>query len=581
MSSVTRLHTDLVVIGGGATGAGVARDAAMRGYDVILLERADIGQGTSARYHGLLHSGGRYVISDPESATQCADENAILRRINADALEDVGGLFVLTPDDPEDYADRFLPAALKAGVTCEEIPLSTAFKAEPRLNPQIKRAFRVNDGAVDGWKLIWGALESAREYGAKILPYHRVQAIVVKDGAVCAVSARNEKTGAEVHVDCGFIINAAGPWAGQIAKLAGADNIEIIPGRGIMIGFNQRLVHHVINRCALSGDGDILVPAHPICIIGTTDQPAAKPDFLDIKPEEVQQMLDKGEQLVPGLRQARALHVWAGARPLLRDSRVSASDTRHMTRGMAILDHQERDDIRGFLTIAGGKLTTYRLMAEKVVNIMCHQLGDNRVCTTAQEPVPSAQARRFSHLSDRLQARETDRHDDPIICECELVNQRMILETLAENPLANIDDLRRHLRIGMGPCQGSFCGARTAGIIHDFRLKNLPTPPASAVVAPPDSPTSNTVTPTATDCPAALRADVSTTMLNLFLSNRLGGITPILYGALAREMALQRWIMGTLDLEHLPGPTPESSRATGVLALNHGTGHTEPTGGAR
>ena len=157
----------------------------------------------------------------------------------------------------------------------------------------------------------------------------------------------------------------------------------------------------------------------------------------------------------------------------------------------------------------------------------------------------------------------------------------MILETLAENPLANIDDLRRHLRIGMGPCQGSFCGARTAGIIHDFRLKNLPTPPASAVVAPPDSPTSNTVTPTATDCPAALRADVSTTMLNLFLSNRLGGITPILYGALAREMALQRWIMGTLDLEHLPGPTPESSRATGDLALNHGTGHTEPTGGAR
>ena len=104
MSSVTRLHADLVVIGGGATGAGVARDAAMRGYDVILLERADIGQGTSARYHGLLHSGGRYVISDPESATQCADENAILRRINADALEDVGGMFVLTPDDPEDLS---------------------------------------------------------------------------------------------------------------------------------------------------------------------------------------------------------------------------------------------------------------------------------------------------------------------------------------------------------------------------------------------------------------------------------------------------------------------------------------------
>lgn len=579
MSSLTRLHADLVVIGGGATGAGVARDAAMRGYDVILLERADIGQGTSARYHGLLHSGGRYVISDPESATQCADENAILRRINADALEDVGGLFVLTPNDPEDYADRFLPAALKAGVKCEEIPLGTAFKAEPRLNPQIKRAFQVNDGAVDGWKLIWGALESAQEYGAKILPYHRVESITVKDGAVCAVSARDEKTGADVHVDCRFVINAAGPWAGQIAEMVGACDIEIIPGRGIMIGFNQRLVHHVINRCALSGDGDILVPAHPICIIGTTDQPAVKPDFLAIKPEEVQQMLDKGEQMVPDLRQARPLHVWAGARPLLRDTRVSATDTRHMTRGMAILDHLERDNIHGFLTIVGGKLTTYRLMAEKVVNIMCHQLGDNRVCITAQEPVPSARARRFSHLSDRLQARETDRHDDPIICECELVNQRMILEALQENPRANIDDLRRQLRIGMGPCQGSFCGARTAGIIHDFRSVNPPTPPVSTRTH--ETPTPDPGTTSGASCHAALRADVSTTMLNLFLSNRMGGITPILYGALAREMALQRWILGTLDLEHLPGPSPESSRATGDLALNHGTDRDEPEGGAR
>lgn len=579
MSFPTRLHADLVVIGGGATGAGVARDAAMRGYDVILLERADIGQGTSARYHGLLHSGGRYVISDPESATQCADENAILRRINADALEDVGGLFVLTPNDPEEYADRFLPAALKAGVQCSEIPLSTAFKAEPRLNPQIKRAFQVNDGAVDGWKLIWGALKSAQEYGAKILPYHRVEAITVQEGAVVAVSARDEKTGADVHIDCRFIINAAGPWAGQIAEMAGASDIEIIPGRGIMIGFNQRLVHHVINRCALSGDGDILVPAHPICIIGTTDQPAASPDFLAIKPEEVQQMLDKGEQLVPGLRKARTLHVWAGARPLLRDKRVNVTDTRHMTRGMAILDHLERDNIQGFLTIVGGKLTTYRLMAEKVVNIMCHQLGENRVCATAQEPVPSARARRFSHLSDRLQDREMDRHDDPIICECELVNRRMILETLQENPRANIDDLRRQLRIGMGPCQGSFCGVRTAGIIHEFHSENPLTSPVSATSS--ENPTPDPATTSDTALPAATRADVSTTMLNLFLSNRLGGITPILYGALAREMALQRWILGTLDLEHLPGPSPESSRTTGDLALNHGTNRDEPTGGTR
>lgn len=555
------LRTDLVIVGGGATGAGVARDAAMRGYEVILLDRADIGQGTSARYHGLLHSGGRYVISDPESATQCADENAIVRRINADAVEDVGGLFVLTPNDPEDYADRFLPAALEAGVACEEIPVSQALREEPHLNPGIRRAFRVQDGSVDGWRLIWGALESAKEYGAKIMPYHRVEDILVENDAVSAVMARDEKTGEEVRIDCRFVINAAGPWAGQVAEMAGAHEVQVVPGRGIMIGFNQRLVHHVINRCAMSGDGDILVPAHPICIIGTTDQASVKPDFLAIKPAEVQKMLDKGEDLVPGLRKARALHVWSGARPLIKDSRVAATDTRHMARGMAIIDHLDRDGIKGFLTIAGGKFTTYRLMGEKVVNAMCHQLGEPRVCHTAEEPVPTAKAKRFSRLSDRLKAREEDRHDDPIICECELVNRRMILEKLRENPRANLDDLRRQLRIGMGPCQGTFCGARTAGIVHDFRKAHC----------------GETVK--GTEIKAS--ADISTTLLNLFLANRLGGIRPIMYGALAREMALQKWIMGTLDLEHLPGPSPESSRATGDLALNHGIDRDEPEGAAK
>lgn len=565
------LRADLVIVGGGATGAGVARDAAMRGYEVVLLERADIGQGTSARYHGLLHSGGRYVISDPESATQCADENAIVRRINADAVEDTGGLFVLTPNDPEEYADRFLPAALEAGVPCEEISIAQALKEEPRLNLGIKRAFRVRDGGIDGWRLIWGALESAKEYGAKIMPYHRVTSITVENDAVQAVMARDEKTGETVKIDCRFVINAGGPWAGEIAALAGVQDVQVVPGRGIMIGFNQRLVHHVVNRCAISGDGDILVPAHPICIIGTTDQAAVKPDFLAIKPEEVQKMLDKAEDLVPGIRQVRALHVWAGARPLVKDSRVAATDTRHMARGMAILDHLSRDGVGGFLTIAGGKFTTYRLMGEKVVNAMCHQLGDNRICHTAEEPVPSATARRFSHLSDRLKDREDDRHDNPIICECELVNRRMIAEKLRENPQANIDDLRRQLRIGMGPCQGTFCGARTAGIIHDFRHANAIANANSVATAYPVSPMSK----------SAETADVSTTMLKLFFANRLGGIRPIMYGALAREMALQKWVLSTLNLEHLPDPSPASSLATGDLALNHGINRDDPEGGVK
>ena len=100
--SAKQLNCDVVIIGGGATGVGVLRDAAMRGLKAILVERVDLAQGTTGRYHGLLHSGGRYVVSDPESATECAEENAILKRIHPDAVEATGGLFVSVSGDDDD-----------------------------------------------------------------------------------------------------------------------------------------------------------------------------------------------------------------------------------------------------------------------------------------------------------------------------------------------------------------------------------------------------------------------------------------------------------------------------------------------
>src|SRR3954453_2581395 len=104
------LETDVLVIGGGAPGAGVAWDAALRGFDTVLVDRADLAEGTSGRFHGLLHSGGRYVVKDRLAAEECVAENVILRRVIPDCIEDTGGLFVTTPDDDPGYADSFLAA---------------------------------------------------------------------------------------------------------------------------------------------------------------------------------------------------------------------------------------------------------------------------------------------------------------------------------------------------------------------------------------------------------------------------------------------------------------------------------------
>ncbi|MGO4956619.1 anaerobic glycerol-3-phosphate dehydrogenase subunit GlpA [Luteococcus sp. Sow4_B9] len=515
-----KLQADVVVVGGGATGAGVVRDVAMRGYSAVLVDRADLGQGTTGRYHGLLHSGGRYVVSDPHSATECARENDIVTRIHADAVEATGGLFVTTLEDSEEHADKFAPAALATGVPCEEISIAEALRREPRLNPGIKRAFAVQDGTVDGWQMVWGAAHSAIDHGATVLPYHSVTRITRDGGQVTGVICTNMKTLDEVQIETRFVINAAGPWAGQVAAMADCPGVEVVPGRGIMIAMNHRLVNQVVNRCIYPADGDILVPVHTVSIIGTTDVKADDPDKLAIPRDEVQQMLDSGEALIPGFRQARAVHAWSGARPLVKDSRVSLTDTRHMSRGMNIIDHQERDGLDGLLTISGGKLTTYRLMAERIVDVMCEQLGDERPCTTADEAVPGSEKGHTYLVTHRLEEREKDRLEDQIICECELMSKKQLTDLMDTHPEATFDDLRRQLRLGMGPCQGGFCSTRAAGIALEHGHSDV---------------------------------DEATEQLRLFLKNRWVGLWPILYGDQVRQTALDNWIFkGTLDIEHLP-----------------------------
>lgn len=530
-SKVKTINTDVVVIGGGSTGAGVVRDVAMRGFRSVLVDRADIAQGTSGRFHGLLHSGGRYVASDPESATECAEENLILKRINANSIEDTGGLFVVTSQDDEEYADTFVERANATMVAAREIPVSEALKREPRLDPGLKRAFEVNDGSVDGWQMVWGAIRSAQAYGAQVLTYHRVTNIEREGDRVSAVIVHDERGGEDIRIECAFVLNCGGPWAGQIAAMGDCHGVEVVPGAGIMIAMNYRLTQSVLNRCIWPADGDIIVPDHPVCIIGTTDLKVEDPDALSIPGEQVQQMLDAGEAMLPGFRKARALHAWAGARPLIKDSRVAASDTRHMARGMSVIDHHSRDGVSGMLTIAGGKLTTYRLMAERIVDIMCDEMGEQRECRTADEVVPPAEGGRLYTIGHRLEDLEhnnTAPSHDQVICECELITRSMLESVMDTLPGGQLDDVRRQVRLGMGPCQGGYCSQRATGIAHE-------------------------------------RGDIDSVKANelfrLFLKNRWIGLWPILYGKQLRQAALDNWIHeGALDVEHLPAPVKEDVR---------------------
>jgi len=518
---VEKLGADVLVIGGGATGLGVAWDAALRGFDVVLVDRGDLATGTSGRFHGLLHSGGRYVVKDPSAADECARENVIVRRVAADCIEDTGGFFVTTPFDDPAYADRFAEGCGKTGVPCEEIEPAQAFREEPRLNRQISRAFRVPDASVDVWKLVWALARGAQERGARVLPYHEVVAIHRDGNDVQGARVRNGRTGGELDVEARITVSAAGAWGGKIAELAGIEGVHVLPGRGIMIAMNHRLVNTVVNRCQMPTDGDIIVPIRTVSVIGTTDVGTDDPDDHTVLQDEVDAMLADGERLVPGFREARALRVWTGVRPLFEDRKQNGdASSRDITRSHALLDHRDRDGVGGFVTITGGKLTTYRLMAQDTVDAVCRQLEDPRPCTTSTEPLPGSSENEYYRVSERLDRRERQLLEDQLICECELVPRGALEDAIRRRGSPDLDDIRRQIRLGMGPCQGGFCIYRAAGILHGHD---------------------------GIDTVEANRAVVD------YVTERWKGEWPILYGDQLRQARLDEWIFqGVLDLGHLP-----------------------------
>ncbi len=515
------MQTEVLVIGGGATGAGVAWDVATRGFETVLVERKDLAEGTTGRFHGLLHSGGRYAVKDRLAAEECIQENLVLRRVAADTIEDTGGYFVTTPWDDPAFGDKFMQGCRDCGIPVEEIPVATALAEEPRLNPDIERVFAVPDAAIDAWRLVWACARAAREHGGSVLTYHRVLDIIREGDAVRGARVHNELSGEEFEIRADFTINATGAWAGKVADMAGCPGVEVLSGKGIMIAMNHRLVNTVVNRCTMPADGDILVPIRTVSVIGTTDIRIKNPDEPDVTRAEVSQMLDDGEKLVPGFRRARALRVWAGVRPLFKDARApEISDTRDVSRSHALLDHREPDGVTGFLTITGGKLTTFRMMAQETVDRMCEQLATKRECRTALDPLPSSGDGKFLWLGERLTKREQSLHDDQLICECELIQRRRLEEVMAQRSSTILDDIRRSVRLGMGPCQGGFCMYRATGILHDVEQ---------------------------------IDSSAANDSLRDFLQERWKGVQPILYGDQLRQARLDDWIFqGVLDVEHLP-----------------------------
>ncbi len=518
---------DVIIIGGGITGAGTQRDCAMRGLRTLLVERSDIATGATGRNHGLLHSGARYAVNDPESARECIEENMILRRIAAHCIDETDGLFITLPEDDLAYQARFVEACKRAGIAAEVIDPSEARRLEPSVNPELIGAVKVPDGSVDPFRLCAANMLDAKLHGGQVRLYTEVTGFIREGNTLKGIHTRHLQSGEEADFYAPVIVNACGIWGHHIAEMAGI-KIGMYPAKGALLIFAHRVNNVVINRCRKPSNADILVPGDTVCVIGTTSThiPFEECDNVAVTPDEVNLLITEGVKLAPSLSSTRILRAYAGVRPL-----VSADDDptgRNISRGIVCLDHEVRDGLKGFVTITGGKLMTYRLMAEMATDLVCKKLGVDKACETAATPLPGSEESSYEAVAKKIweapstaqkamasrlgtrasRIRNNTPYDDALICECEEVSVGEINAAIEQMDVSTLTDLRRRTRIGMGTCQGEFCACRAASLLAK-----------------------------AHGCVEKERADLAN-----FLNERWKGNYPISWGDTLREAEYTQWV---------------------------------------
>ncbi len=535
------LETDVIVIGGGATGTGVLRDATLRGLRAVLIEKNDIASGTTGRNHGLLHSGARYAVKDLESAEECIRENRILKQIARHCVEDTGGLFVTLREDDPGYHEKLLAGCEKAGIPCGELSAAEALRIEPNLNPAVTRVLQVPDATIDPFRLASATLLGAVERGARVFTHTEVVRLLRDRDRIVGVLCVDAKTGEKSEIRGRIVVNASGVWGQKICETADI-KLHMFPDKGSMVIIDYRINRVVVNRCRPPADGDIFVPGDTVSLIGTTSReiPYERIEELTVDDDEIEVLLADGEKLIPNVSRTRILRAYSGVRPLVDIS--GEKDGRNISRKIVVVDHKERDGAPGLVTVAGGKLMTSRLMAEMTTDLVCAKLGVERACTTHEVPLPGSEqgvpekksVKHFTGLPNSVVGSTHYRHGervrrilgkDPrnyrLICECEMVTEGEVLYALENLHIRDLIDLRRRTRLGMGPCQGELCSYRAAGLLQAHGGED--------------------------GVPA-------TSMLGDFLEERFKGVKPVLWGDALREIEFTYWIYeGLFGLGSLRG----------------------------
>jgi glycerol-3-phosphate dehydrogenase len=495
-SALPGVRYDVVVIGGGINGVGVARDCALRGLSVALFERHDLGFGASGNSTGFVHGGPRYLLTDPQVTRDSCVDSGIIQQIAPHLVFRVPvlvpidrrrGHWSLTLHDAFFRAyDRFQP--LKRGQRHTRLDAAELRRLEPGLRGDFVGAVTFDEWGIDGVRLcVLNALDAA-ERGATVRNHSTVVRILRGGaGSVRGVRVVDALTGERETVAAQVVVNATGAWAPLTATLGGIppEAVPVRPGKGIHVYFDRRLSNYAVIVPAVDGRSVFVLPWQNATVIGTTDDDFyGDLDDVVATSDEVRYLMQAVARVFPSVQEARVVGTWAGVRPTLFEWGKNADS---LSRGHRIVDHADHG-VPGLFSMIGGKLASYRLFAQQMSDVVVSRLGTGEPCRTATLPLPGAHAEvdvvalaRRAGIDRAAMARLVYRHgaraeaiveriarnarEGARVCACEPVTEAEI-RFVIENELARtVADVARRTRLGLGACGAMHCAARCGAIV--------------------------------------------------------------------------------------------------------------------
>jgi glycerol-3-phosphate dehydrogenase len=448
--SLSGRTVDLLVIGGGIVGAGIARDAALRGLSVALVEQHDLASGTSSRPTRLIHGGLRYLeLFDFGLVRSDMRERETLLRIAPHLVFPLAFLMPLYRRSPfyrlklrfgmflYDLLslDKSLPKRRRLG-------RAEALAVEPHLDPDgLGGAWRFYDAQVPFVeRLVVENAVDAAAHGALILNHARATGYLREGSTVTGASVHDLIGGSTLDLRARFTVNATGPWLdATIAPLRQAPRplLRLTKGTHLVVPRATEQAHVLFAK----RDGRLffVLPWNGLTMVGTTDTDYdGDPAAAEASSDDVEYLRTEAGRAFPRASFDRILFTWAGVRALGREEGVAEGE---VSRKHKLYDHRRRDGIDGALSVIGGKITAYRLIAEEVTDVVARRLGSKAGCRTGVLPLPGAE-----------RAATTDA--DALCPHAPTTMADIVHAVRAEWAMTLGDVLLRRTAIGLAACQG-------------------------------------------------------------------------------------------------------------------------------